>query len=235
MKHNTRWNPTWNGPLHLGHIYSLLINEKFAHDSNGKFTVRFDDDSPPVLVLKDRAKEIGKRQQEDIEWLDVQVDRWQWQTKLLPEVHTRLEILHHKYMIDALERTHNLPLTVRMMGTNWLPYPYVPQQTAERVIMDNMIETTHVIRGEEFLTEFALYHYYCEQFRISPPDFVFIPRLMSGDGDISKHCGGYTIAEFRAKGYKAQDIKDMLAEACLYWPANGWSFHNMKPNPRIMI
>ena len=37
----TRFNPTANGPLHVGHIYSALINETLAGPA-GKFIVRID-------------------------------------------------------------------------------------------------------------------------------------------------------------------------------------------------
>lgn len=237
MKRITRWNPTTNGALHLGHVYSLIVNEHFAHEfGGGEFIVRFDNDSPPTWAFSEqRRKELLDAQWRDIQWLDFNVDNWQVQTDMQKDVHEILAKLGHKPMIDNAEGTHILPLFVRMMGTNWLPYPYVPQQTAERVVMDHMIGTTHIIRGEEFSVEFALYHYFCEQFKYSPPKFIFLPRLTSKEGDISKHCGGYTISEFRGKGYTPDDIKNLLAEACLYWPANGWDFYNMKPNPRIDV
>lgn len=236
MKHNTRFNPTTNGALHLGHVYSLIVNEKFAHANGGEFTIRFDNDSPPVLALpKSRQEEILSNQFDDIEWLKIPVDRWQKQTDLLPEVHVELERLHFRFMNDSPEGTHVLPVSIRMLGTNWLPYPYVPQQTAERVVMDHMLGATHLIRGEEFMTEFALYRYFCELFHFDVPEFIFLPRLTSKEGDISKHCGGYTIAEFRGRGYSPDDVKNMLADACLYWSANGWEFHNMKPNPQINV
>ena len=42
---NTRLNPTLNGTVHLGHLFTLLVNEYYAHSRNGKFFIRFDDDS----------------------------------------------------------------------------------------------------------------------------------------------------------------------------------------------
>jgi hypothetical protein len=128
-----------------------------------------------------------------------------------------------------------LPLFTRMIGTGWLPFPYAPQETGERVIMDHMSDVTHVIRGEEFSTEFGLYWYFCELFDVSVPKFVFLPRLMGKFGDISKTNGGYTIAELRGKGYTAQDLKDLIVNAVLNWTTYGWHLYNLKPNPRIDI
>lgn len=233
----TRWNPTANGALHLGHIYSLLVNEKFAHDNDGKFYVRFDDTSGAITIEmahKERTVEIIKSQQEIIEWLGIPVDGWIIQSS--PLIMKEIEEFMKGY--DANFRypyPHDLPLFVRMVGTGWLPFPYAPYETAERVILDHMIKATHIIRGEEFSGEFSLYRYFCDMFGFPHPKFIFLPRLMAGGGDISKTNGGYTIAELRSQGYKPEDIKDLLRNACLKWYSDDWSIYNLKPNPRISL
>jgi len=230
----TRFNPTTNGPLHLGHIYTLLVNEYYAHDNGGKFIVRFDDTSPPTQAIpKDKMQRIMQSQLDDFEWLDIKIDSFEWQSELGAKARTQF-LLKHKFMPEK-DYELELALFTRMIGTGWLPFPYAPQETGERVIMDHMSGITHVIRGEEFATEFGLYWYFCELFDIPVPHFVFLPRLMSKFGDISKTNGGYTIAELRSKGYVPDQIKEMLAKACLMWYTNGWGFHNLKPNPRIDI
>jgi len=236
MKYTTRFSPTSNGNLHLGHVYSLLVNERLAHSNNGTFVVRFDDDSPPAMALPEKQRNrIVTSQWEDIKWLDLLVDEWQWQSKLHKDVLANLELIGHEYMKDTEEDYHILPVHVRMLGTGWLPYPYVPQQTAERVMMDHMIGTTHIIRGEEFFSEFSLYSYFCEKFNFKIPKFIFLPRLMGKNGDISKTNGGYSLAEFRGEGYSANDVKDLIAKAVLYYPTNGWELYNLRSNPRINL
>lgn len=226
----TRLNPSVNGPLHIGHIFSLLVNEHYAHDNGGKFIVRFDDTSVATQVIpEERRMKILGEQRKIIDWLDVEVDGWQIQSEVVPDIHTKMLMKWSPIMDDI---NIELPYFVRM-GTTWLPYPYQAWQTAERVLLDNMIGITHVIRGEEFSTEYSLYRYMCEVFEIPAPHFIFIPRLMSKFGDISKTNGGYTIAELKGKGYSAQELKDLIADAVLNWPTYGWHFHNMKPNPRI--
>ena len=41
---NTRFNPTANGRLYLGHLYIILLNKQAVEDNGGKFICRFDDD-----------------------------------------------------------------------------------------------------------------------------------------------------------------------------------------------
>jgi glutamyl/glutaminyl-tRNA synthetase len=230
--YNTRFNPSANGNLHLGHIYSLLINERFAHDSEGHFYIRFDDTSQAINIemeYPEKVPAIIEAQKETIEWLGIKVDGWQKQSDILEEVHAlmqpRYAILHDPY-------PHYLPISIRL-GNTWTPYPYTPYQTAERVVMDRMLNITHVIRGEEFMTEYSLYRYFCDIFNYPYPQFICLPRLVSKCGDISKTNGGYTIAELRGNGYKAQEIISLLEHACLNWYHNGWSLYNLKSNPKI--
>ena len=81
---NTRFNPTTNGYLHVGHLYLVLLNAAYATESGGKFQVRFDDNMA-VWVARlgerglDRYAEAARR---DIEWCGVQVDEWMSQRAL---------------------------------------------------------------------------------------------------------------------------------------------------------
>lgn len=228
----TRFNPSVNGPLHLGHIYSLLVNERFAHDNDGKFYIRFDDSSQAITIEMDypeHIEEIIRQQTDDIKWLGIPVDGWSEQTGLVAEVKQKI----YQYDIYPTDPyPHTFPISVRM-GSCWIPYPYTPYQTAERVIMDNMLGITHIIRGEEFLTEYSLYRYFCEEFKLPTPEFIFLPRLQGKCGDISKTNGGYTIKEMRGNGYTPAEIIRLLEIACLNWRNNGWSIYNLKPNPYI--
>ena len=225
----TRFNPSATGNLHIGHLMTLLINEQFAHQNDGYFIVRFDDTTPPMLPKQ--IEKIILDQKEILKWLNIQMDAWETESELLSEVRNRLDKLGHVYVNDF--GYHELPIYTRFINTTWTAFPYVPQQTAERVVMDNMSKVTHVIRGEEFALEYSLYRYYCDKFKFPAPKFVFLPRLEGRRGDISKTAGGYSIAELRGDGYTAQDIKDMLAKACLSCPQNGWYLYNLKREPRI--
>ena len=129
---------------------------------------------------------------------------------------------------------HKHPFFIRM-GTDYLIYPYVVQQTAERVVMDYMLNITHVIRGEDFVSEYSLYCYFCQRFWFPTPEFIFLPRLAGSYGDISKTKGGYKVSDFRNNGYTPEKLKAMIAKACLWYPNNGYELYNIKPNPRINL
>src|SRR3989304_8262070 len=72
MKVVTRFNPTSNGNLHLGHVFTMLVNEYFAHSVDGEFVLRIDDTSPPAADLpKERVQSIIQSQMNDIDWLKI--------------------------------------------------------------------------------------------------------------------------------------------------------------------
>ena len=227
----TRFNPSSNGPLHLGHIFTLLVNEQFAHQSGGKFIIRFDDVTPPSFSK--RTEKIMEVQRETIEWLNIKVDGWVVESAILAEVRSKLDKLGHVYVNDF--GYHELPLYTRHINTSWLAFPYVPQQTAERVVMDNMIGATHLIRGEEFALEYSLYRYYCDKFNFPHPKFIFLPRMIGKYGDISKTAGGYTIDGLCGDGYSPSEVIELVEKSCLNWPPNGWSLHNLKREPRLNL
>lgn len=227
----TRFSPGLNGSLHLGHIFTLLVNEYVAHRAGGQFYVRFDDTSHSS-TKSGRHKEVMHYQKKTIEWLEIEVDGWYKESELLKHVKPILDRVGFVPPYEN-ELSYYLPHSLRM-GINFIYYPYAPRQTAERVVMDSLTGITHVIRGEDFVTEFSYYSYVCQVMGFVVPEFWFLPRLASWNGDISKTNGGYTIAEYKKNGYSPDDIKDLLARSCLVNPANSWELYNIKPNPILI-
>lgn len=232
---STRFNPTTNGNLHLGHLYTLLVNERFAHERGGKFHVRFDNTDQAISIEMEhpeKANLIGEEQEKIIDWFGIEVDSWSYQSDLSERAHEELEAYSSYIFPDPYP--HYQPLIIGAKPGS-IPYPYTPYQTAERVIMDSWLGITHIIRGEDFVTEYSLYRYFCDVFGKKYPHFVFLPRLESLRGDISKTNGGYSLTELRGQGYKPEEIIDLLRKACLRFPWNGWGFENLRPNPKICI
>jgi glutamyl/glutaminyl-tRNA synthetase len=233
----TRFNPSATGNLHLGHIYTLLVNERLAHQQDGKCFVRFDDTSQAITIEmndkeKGRVPQIIRSQVSDIDWLGIKIDGWMRQTDFVAKRKQNFDELR-KHLVDPYP--HRMPISIRM-GSKWMPYPYAPYQTAERVLMDKYFGVTHLIRGDDFFCEYSLYYYFCDTFNFHMPEYILLPRLVNCRGEnISKTNGGYTIAELRSDGYTPEDVIRMIEKACLIWPPNGWSIYNLKREPRLSI
>jgi glutamyl/glutaminyl-tRNA synthetase len=230
---NTRFSPTINGSLHCGHLFTLLVNEYIAHSTGGKFYIRFEDADYLVRIQTlEKTKSILNSQMEDIYWLELWIDDFVMQSEQLEETKDFLKKYKDIVIYEEDRLDFVTPLVIRM-GTDWAAIPYVPQQTAERVYMDHMLDITHVIRGDDFVTELSLYSYFCEKFGFTIPQFVFLPRLAGIHGDISKTHGGYKIVDFKHEGYSATGLKQLITKACVIYPCNGFELYNIKSNPRI--
>jgi len=223
----TRFNPSVNGNLHLGHLYTALVNEALAVD--GKFYVRFDDTAPAHItdIGPVRMARIREQQEEELKWLGLNVTAYIGQIEQLEEVQRRLKPLN-------LPDCDGRGLQPELIADNYYPmFPAVPLITAEKVVFDHMIGTNLLVRGMDLMTEYALYQYFCERLGYPEPRHVYLPRLSWANGDMSKRFGGLFIADLRADGYTPQDIRDMLEKACLRHPWNGWTLTNLKGAPRI--
>jgi glutamyl/glutaminyl-tRNA synthetase len=231
---NCRFCPNINGGLHLGHLFTLLVNEYIAHTTGGKFYIRFDDTCFVSTRTGKKMKTIFDAQMVDLEWLNIKMDGWIKQSDIIDDVHNILKAKKFEYVEEKEEDGYVVAVTLRQ-DNSFVTYPYCSRQTAERVVMDNMLDITHVIRGEDFMTEVSYYSYVCQRLNFPIPEFWFLPRLASGRGDISKTSGGFTIAEFRANGYTADELKDVLAKTCLANAPNGWNFYNIKHSPVFNI
>jgi glutamyl-tRNA synthetase len=65
----TRFAPNPNGPLHLGHVRTALLNHKYARMHDGKFILRFEDTNPANALV-----EMYELIREDLRWLGIEWD-----------------------------------------------------------------------------------------------------------------------------------------------------------------
>ena len=231
----TRFNPSCNGALHLGHAYTLLVNERFAHERGGQFYVRFDDmpykdmhrESDPARIARIRD---GMRR--DIEWLGAEVDGWYSEAEMKPQVE---EVWRQHGFTPPPYDSQTVHSIYVHQPTNWLSYPYQPVISADRAVLEGIMGTTHMIRGEELATDLSLHCWFCERFGYPVPLFYFLPRLQGVRGDISKTSGGYTLAGLRNDGYTPGEVRRLLTEGSLVNPYNGWGLENLKPQPRVAL
>lgn len=226
----TRFNPSVNGPLHLGHVYAALVNEAFAREHGGRFIVRWDDSHPLRIqsMGKERIANILQSQQRDLDWLEFQPDENIKQSDVIEDVRHRLRCKIPAHMLsDEVVVT-----TPRLLGNVYLQiYPLTPTLTAEKVLMDFDEGVTHLIRGVDLISEYSLYQYYCRLLEIPQPKHIYFPRLQWQHGDMSKTLGAKTVASLRDEYYTPQDVRDLVAKACLYHPPDGWSLYNIKGAP----
>src|SRR4030043_463626 len=222
----TRFNPTTNGTLHIGHLYLVLVNEYEAHkDPSGKFIVRFDDNQ---YFWRDKigpAKtiEIIQSMIDDLEWIGVNVDEYISQQKIEDQTTNELEmhmrsrgpILRGMYFHDEVPITKN----------PFVYYPYTPYYSLEKVWLDFQEGVNLLIRGIDLISEFALYEYFVDLMGLPRVKHIYMPRLQHAAGELSnlsKTVGNWKIGELRNIGLKPDDVLCHLARSCLINPDGVW-------------
>jgi glutamyl/glutaminyl-tRNA synthetase len=229
MKYSTRFCPTINGPLHLGHLYNILVNVTEAHRSGGKFTIRMDDNTRSWIfklgIMK--IEEFETMLHADLDWLGIYPDKWSKQSELFPEARRLAEELGYRLPLEPF----NNFIPPEVIGQNVSYYPMAELYTLQHVLMDYLEEINWCIRGIDLLTENALYGYFCQRFTLQPVRMTYLPRLVF-DGDVvSKTAGKFKLVDFRQMGFDPKTLLVLLGMDCLVDPSHGWQIDNIKPVP----
>lgn len=80
------------------------------------------------------------------------------------------------------------------------------------VVDDAAMEITHVLRGEDHLTNTALQARIYEALGLTPPRFAHLPLILGPDGiPLSKRHGASSVGEMKAQGYPPEALVGSLA------------------------
>ncbi|OFV91877.1 MAG: glutamate--tRNA ligase [Acidobacteria bacterium RIFCSPLOWO2_12_FULL_65_11] len=80
------------------------------------------------------------------------------------------------------------------------------------VVDDALMEVTHVVRGEDHISNTPRQVLLYEALGFSPPMFAHLALVMGPDhGPLSKRHGATSVAEFRSKGYLPESLVNYLA------------------------
>jgi len=112
------------------------------------------------------------------------------------------------------------PVIVRAEGT--------PAYNFAVVIDDALMAVTHVIRGEDHLSNTPRQILLYEALGFTPPTFAHLPIVLGPDHTpLSKRHGATSVAEFRAKGYLPEALVNYLALI-------GWSPRQQSDDDELM-
>lgn len=230
MKFVTRFNPTVNGYLHLGHLYTILVNECEAVRSGGKFIMRFDDTQLAWNYLNGAKVAAWKNDMRaDLEWLGIQVSSWDSQADMMGYIEG---LLKNIFKYDPQHESYFCEVGSDLAGCPHHFYPYTERLTIEKVLMDAHEGVNWLIRGMDLITEDCLYKHFCRTFHIKEPVLSYIPRLYFDGDTISKTEGGFKIRDYRLAGWKPEILINHLAEDCLGYGSE-WRFDALKPQPTL--
>lgn len=238
MTIRTRFAPSPTGYLHIGGVRTALFSFLYARNQQGQFLLR----------IEDTDRERSKKEYEDeikeaLNWLGLK-----WDEEPLNQSH-RLEHyrqlaaeLIQKGLAYEDETDGRRAVKFKMPKQKSVFWDAVRGEVSfdtslfdDLVIMksdgyptfhfacvidDHETQITHVIRGEDHLSNTPRQILLFEAFGWKPPKYAHLPLIMGPDGTpLSKRHGASSLGEFRAQGYRPEAILNYLA--LLGWGADG--------------
>jgi glutamyl-tRNA synthetase len=224
-----RFAPSPTGLLHIGGARTALFNYLFARHYGGDLVLRIEDTD------KERSKpEFERAQLEDLEWLGLSFDEGPYRQSGRGEVYERAvqrlvdsgltyestdEAGRRAVYFRPPERSGSFIDALRGEVTFRGVEDFVilksdgtPSYNFAVVVDDGDMGITHVIRGEEHLSNTARQSLLYGALGATEPLFIHLGVILGPDGKkLSKRHGAASIADCREEGYLPEALVNYLA------------------------
>ncbi len=233
-----RFAPSPTGYLHIGGVRTALFNYLYARNAGGKFLLRIEDTD------RERSKpEFEKEILTSMEWLGLK-----WDEAIIHQS-SRLE-KYRAYAADLVskglayeeKKDGKTAVKFKMPPKKAVLHDLVHGEVAfdtslfeDLVIMksdgypvyhfacvvdDHEMEISHVIRGDDHLSNTPRQVLLYEALGWKPPKYAHLPLIMGNDGTpLSKRHGAVSLTQFREDGYLPEGLLNYLA--LLGWGTEG--------------
>lgn len=236
LEPKVRYGPSPTGIPHIGNIRTALFNYLFAKNQGGKFYLRIEDTDQARKV----AGAVGKIK-ESLTLLSIKWDGGiivQSQRQNIYKKH--LEILKDKglaYQDEGAWRfkiNHKVPnITWRDVVHGQVTFPTnvledfviiksdgFPTYHFASVVDDHLMQVSHVIRGDEWISSTPKHILLYEAFTWQHPKFVHLPPILGADHKkLSKRDGAKSIMEYIDEGYLPEALVNFMV--LLGWSPKG--------------
>lgn len=230
-----RFAPSPTGIPHIGNTRTALFNFLFAKHNNGKLILRIEDTDRERFVKKteDAIYEI-------LNWLEIPFDEKYIQSERLEIYKEHANILKNKkfaYEDDGAIRfrmpKEGVTLWKDEIGQREISFKNETQEdfviiksdgfptyNFANVVDDHLIDITHVIRGEEFISSTPKHIQLYKAFGWKEPIFAHLPIILGTDKTkLSKRHGAKSVLEYRKEGYLKETLLNFMA--LLGWNPGG--------------
>ena len=221
-----RFAPSPTGFLHVGSARTALFNWLYARHTGGKFLLRIEDTD-----LKRSDSKFLDEILEDLAWLGMD-----WDGKLVFQSH-RFEVYREKARELLAQGKAYLDGDAiifkvepgRMIEINDLIHGKITFQTETFkdqvmiksdgspsynfacVVDDSFLEITHILRGDDHISNTPKQVLFYEALGLNPPLFGHMPLIMGVDGaKLSKRHGGVSVEEYKKEGYLPEALANYL-------------------------
>ncbi len=223
-----RFAPSPTGIPHIGSTTTALFNFLFARHEKGEFILRIEDTDQKRII-----EEAEKAILEILNWLGLKHDG------AVIHQSERLGIYkkHAQELVDkkiAFERDGAIWVKVPqekhfewtdLVGQKKISFQgkdvdeFVilksdgfPTYHLANVVDDHLMEITHVIRGEEWISSTPKHLYLYESFGWTPPNFAHMPVILGPDKTkLSKRHGAKSVLDYKNEGYVQEALLNFMA------------------------
>ena len=240
-----RFAPSPTGLLHIGGARTALFNYLFARHYGGDLVLRIEDTD------RERSTpEFERAQLEDLAWLGLSFDEGPYRQSERGEVYERAvrrlveadlayedadEAGRRALYFRPPERSGSFQDGLRGEVTFGAVEDFVimksdgtPSYNFAVVVDDADMGITHVIRGEDHLSNTARQGLLYEALVLNKPRFIHLGVILGPDGKkLSKRHGAASIADYREEGYLPEALVNYLALLGWNHPAGKEEFSDL--------
>jgi glutamyl-tRNA synthetase len=221
-----RFAPSPTGYLHIGGVRTALFNYLYARQQGGKFLLRIEDTdrqrSTPEFEreILDSLKWLGLDWDEALVHQSQRLDRYR-------EVAQELVTKGLAYESEGAIKFKIPQTIVKVYDIVRGEVSYDSKEFDDLVIMksdgfpvfhlavvvdDHDMGITHVIRGEDHLTNTPRHILLQQALGWKSPKYAHLPLIFGSDGTpLSKRHGAVAVSEYRNKGFLSQGLVNYLA------------------------
>jgi len=230
-----RFAPSPTGIPHIGGTRTALFNYLFAKHTKGKFIIRIEDTDQARIVpgAKETIFEI-------LNWLGILWDEEYIQSERKNIYKEHVEILVKKGFaykdegairfkvpanreiswIDAVGNKKISFKTDVIEDFVILKSDGFPTYHLANVVDDHLMNISHVIRGDEWLSSAPKHLLLYAAFSWDPPVFAHLPNILGSDHQkLSKRHGAKSVLDYKNEGYLKEALLNFMA--LLGWNPGG--------------
>lgn len=237
MSVRTRIAPSPTGPLHVGTARTALFNEFFARQNKGKFILRIEDTD-----RERSTKEHEENIMQALKWLGLnwqegpdvggekkpyrqsqRTDRYRAALKKLLDHdlayrEKNSEAIKFKVSQEEIKFTDQIRGDITVTSKSWGGDFIIARSLDDPlyhltvVVDDADMEITHVIRGEDHLTNTARHILLQKALGLNHPQYAHLPLLLDQDRrKLSKRAGEVSLLSYHDQGFLPPAMLNYLA------------------------
>lgn len=228
-----RFAPSPTGYLHIGGARTALFNWMYAKSQDGKFILRIEDTD------RERSrKEYVDEILESLSWLGFKWDELYYQSERFPlykeyaeklvsegkayreESAVILKMTPAQLIIDDLIRGEIRFDTETIKDQVLIKSDGSPTYSFACVVDDALMEISHVIRGEDHISNTPKQMMIYRALGLKIPKFAHLPLIMGAEGGrLSKRTGATAVSDYQKLGFLPEAVVNYLM--LLGWSPGG--------------